>query len=453
MSDFLVKSVEDLCADGVLFSPMDGNHGGIHPKATDYVPTGIPFIMASDLINGQIDTKNCAFITPDQANRLRKGFSIKGDVLLTHKATIGRSAIVGNIDVPFIMLTPQVTYYRVKNPSILSNRYLYYYFNSKGFLDLFNQWSGAGSTRAYLGITGQKKLPVVVPPIEWQHHISEILGSLDDKIELNRQMNETLEAMAQAIFRDWFVDFGPTRRKLEGATDPIIIMGGLVQDSGQAQALADLFPAMFRDNGLPENWKEKQVGDVTVLLKRGLAPSYSDNGILVINQKCIRNKAVNLAAARRHDAAKRPAKDRLLEEYDVVVNSTGVGTLGRVATVRGLKEAATADSHVTICRANTSEVSKLILSLFMEGQEAFIETMGHGSTGQTELSPASLSAMVFPVAPEPVQLAFDNLVMPLRDLVTSNSEHSLTLAETRDLLLPKLISGEIRLGEAIEAAA
>lgn len=74
--------------------------------------------------------------------------------------------------------------------------------------------------------------------------------------------------------------------------------------------------------------------------------------------------------------------------------------------------------------------------------------MGHGSTGQTELSPASLSAMVFPVAPEPVQLVFESLVMPLRDLVTSNSEQSLTLAETRDLLLPKLMSGEICLSEA-----
>ncbi|MBK0023509.1 restriction endonuclease subunit S [Ochrobactrum sp. S46] len=290
--------------------------------------------------------------------------------------------------------------------------------------------------------------PVLIPDPVDQRAIAKVLGSLDDKIELNRRMNETLEAMAQSIFRDWFVEFGPSRRKMEGATDPITIMGGLVQDTERAQALAELFPATLRDDGLPVGWEEKQVGDVTLLLRRGLAPSYSDNGILVINQKCIRNRAVSFTAARRHDAAKRPAKDRLLEEYDVVVNSTGVGTLGRVATARGLKEAATADSHVTICRADTSKVSKLVLSLFIEGQEALIETLGHGSTGQTELSPASLSAMVFPVAPEPVQLVFESLVMPLRDLVTSNSEQSLTLAETRDLLLPKLMSGEICLSEA-----
>ncbi|MFD1792258.1 restriction endonuclease subunit S [Ochrobactrum teleogrylli] len=306
----------------------------------------------------------------------------------------------------------------------------------------------SGSVHQTIYFPEVKSFYIATPPLREQRAIAEVLGSLDDKIELNRRMNETLEAMAQAIFRDWFVDFGPTRRKLEGATDPLTIMGGLVQDTERAQALAHLFPDKIGDDGLPAGWEERQVGDVTLLLRRGLAPSYSDEGILVINQKCIRNKAVNLALARRHDAAKRPANDRLLEEYDVVVNSTGVGTLGRVATVRGLKQAATADSHVTICRADTSKVSKLVLSLFMEGQEALIETLGHGSTGQTELSPASLSAMVFPVAPEPVQLAFESLVMPLRDLVTSNSEQSLTLAETRDLLLPKLMSGEICLSEA-----
>lgn len=325
----------------------------------------------------------------------------------------------------------------------------YFYYHTKYYA--WRNWiqsAGEGSVRERIYFSKLSTYRFMLPRLSYQERAVRILSALDDKIELNQRINGTLEAIAQAIFRDWFVEFGPTRRKMLGAVDPITIMGGLAQGTEQAQALADLFPDELGDNGLPAGWEEKQVGDVTLLLRRGLAPSYSDDGILVINQKCIRNKAVNFAIARRHDAAKRPAKDRLLEEYDVVVNSTGVGTLGRVATVRGLRDAATADSHVTICRADTSKVSKLVLSLFMEGQQALIETLGHGSTGQTELSPASLSAMAFPVAPKPVQLAFDSVVMPLRDLVTSNSEHSLTLAETRDLLLPKLMSGEILLSEA-----
>ncbi|MFB7147128.1 restriction endonuclease subunit S [Agrobacterium deltaense] len=290
--------------------------------------------------------------------------------------------------------------------------------------------------------------PVQIPPLCEQEHIADVLGSLDDKIELNRRMNETLEAMAQAIFRDWFVDFGPTRRKLEGATDPLTIMGDLVQDVERAQALADLFPDALGDDGLPEGWREKQLGSLVVLLKRGLTPSYCDGGVPVINQKCIRNGHVNFAVARRHDSVKRPPKERALQEEDVLVNSTGVGTLGRVATVRGLKEEATADSHVTICRADADRISKLVFSLFVEGQQSLIETMGHGSTGQTELSPSSLAALRIPVAPSQIQKAFDAIAEPLRSKVTANAEQSLTLAATRDLLLPKLMSGEIRLSEA-----
>ena len=99
-------------------------------------------------------------------------------------------------------------------------------------------------------------MPIPLPPYSEQVAIAELLGSLDDKIELNRRMNETLEAMAQAIFRDWFVDFGPTRRKLAGITDPVEIMGGLVQDA-PARRTGALFPDALGDNGLPEGWEER----------------------------------------------------------------------------------------------------------------------------------------------------------------------------------------------------
>lgn len=93
-----------------------------------------------------------------------------------------------------------------------------------------------------------------------QSRIADVFCSLDDKVELNRRTNETLEAMAQAVFRDWFVDFGPTRRKIEGATDPVVVVGGLVTDAERAQGLADLFPATLGEDGLPEGWS---IGDLS----------------------------------------------------------------------------------------------------------------------------------------------------------------------------------------------
>jgi type I restriction enzyme, S subunit len=80
------KTVRDLVDEGILARPLDGNHGSIHPRGNDFVENGVPFIMASDLHDGSVDVRGCKFITPEQANTLRKGFAKTGDVLLSHKA-------------------------------------------------------------------------------------------------------------------------------------------------------------------------------------------------------------------------------------------------------------------------------------------------------------------------------------------------------------------------------
>lgn len=442
MSEFAVKSVEDLCAGGVLFPPMDGNHGGMHPKATDYVPTGIPFIMASDLANGHVDTKSCAFITLDQANQLKKGFSIEGDVLLTHKATIGRSAIVGKIDYPFIMLTPQVTYYRVKNPSVLSNRYLFYYFSSKGFLDLFNQWSGAGSTRAYLGITGQRKLPIVLPPIEWQHQISEILASLDDKIKLNRRMNDTLEAMAQAIFRDWFVDFGPTRRKMEGATDPLSIMGGLVQDSGRAQALADMFPAALGDDRLPDGWRLGTLGDLAVSAGATVDPTLISADTPYIGLEHMPRKSITLsewacASKVSSTKAKFEAGQILFGKLRPYFHKVGIAPVNGVCS-----------TDIIVMDGKDTEERPLLNAI--ASSEEFVRFTDQSSIG-TKMPRTSWGHMkTYPlaIASENVRREYGQITEPHLSKIVANIHENRTLAATRDLLLPKLMSGEIRLSEA-----
>jgi type I restriction enzyme S subunit len=192
---------------GIIEKPLDGNHGEIHPKGGDFVSTGIPFIMASDINNSLIDFKNCKFISKKQAETLRKGFAKFGDVLLTHKATIGRTAIVPNINTKYILLTPQVTYYRVKDNSRLINLYLKYYFDSKSFQSVLSAFSGAGSTRAYIGITEQLNLPIILPDLTTQQKIASVLSSLDSKIELNNLINAELEAMAKTLYDYWFVQF------------------------------------------------------------------------------------------------------------------------------------------------------------------------------------------------------------------------------------------------------
>ena len=155
-------AISQLIEQKILIQIQDGNHGETHPKSADYVDSGIPFIMANTLNKGLIDFKNCKKLPKTLTDKLRIGFSLPGDILLSHKGTVGEVAIVPDeIEWPYIMLTPQVTYYRI-NPEKLSSQFLYYIFTSSYFQTQLLTLSSQ-STRAYVGITAQKNLKVVLP--------------------------------------------------------------------------------------------------------------------------------------------------------------------------------------------------------------------------------------------------------------------------------------------------
>lgn len=156
--------IQELIERGVLEKNQDGNHGEKHPKSNDYVPSGVPFIMAKDLSDNILDLKNCNFLSPEQAKSLRIGFAKAGDVLITHKATMGRVAIVPNIN-NFIVLTPQVTYFRVANTDLISNSFLYCTFTSERFQDILLTQSEQ-STRKFISITNQRNIRILYPKTE-----------------------------------------------------------------------------------------------------------------------------------------------------------------------------------------------------------------------------------------------------------------------------------------------
>ncbi len=202
--DWRDGTVGQLIEDGIIEKPLDGNHGNIHPKSGDFVDYGIPFVMANNVQGGQVDLVNCSFIRKKQADSLRKGFSRSGDVLLTHKATIGNTAIVGQIPFPYVMLTPQVTYYRVADKNRLSNLYLRHFFDSTGFQSVLKALAGGG-TRAYIGIKAQHQLPVVLPPTEAEQRaiagalsdVDALIGALDQLIVKKRDLKQA--AMQQLL--------------------------------------------------------------------------------------------------------------------------------------------------------------------------------------------------------------------------------------------------------------
>lgn len=166
-------TIKDAIDKGIIDKPLDGNHGEKHPKATDFVAAGVPFIMANNLIDGEVDLKNCAFITERQAETLDKGFAKSGDVLLTHKGTIGRTALL-ECDNEYVVLTPQVTYYRAK--SVIKKEFIKVFFDTDFFQAAIKQMASTGSTRDYVGITAQQDLPFIVPEEKLQETFVEFFN-------------------------------------------------------------------------------------------------------------------------------------------------------------------------------------------------------------------------------------------------------------------------------------
>jgi type I restriction enzyme S subunit len=160
---------------------QDGNHGELHPKSEDYVSDGIPFIMANHIVAGQVDFTICNYIEPELAATLRIGFARTDDVLLTHKGTIGRVGVVQENRFPYVVLTPQVTYYRCLRR--IAPRYLFWFFQSRYWQDQMHLVSSLGTTRGYVGLLDQRFLKLLLPTLTEQGAIAAYLDAETTKLD------------------------------------------------------------------------------------------------------------------------------------------------------------------------------------------------------------------------------------------------------------------------------
>lgn len=453
-----IKTVEQLINEEILVKPLDGNHGGIHPKSSDYVSKGIPFVMASDLHAGRVDLSGCKFITEEQANTLRKGFAKAGDVLISHKATIGRTAIVQQNDYPHVMLTPQVTYYRIIDDEKLSNVYLKAYFDSPFFQSLLASWAGSGSTRAYLGITGQLKLPVIVPPISSQKLIANHVFTLNEKIENNTQTNQTLEQIAQALFKSWFVDFDPVKAKIKalaasGSADDAELAAMRVISAKTLDELeglkaskpevfdkiartAALFPAAMQDSELgeiPEGWSYCPFGDISA---------------------CFDSKRIPLSKRKREE--KRPGtipyygatsvmdyvNEWIFDDTYLLLGEDGsVVKDDGTPFVQYIWGKSWVNNHAHVLQGNNG-VSTEHLMVFIKGTNIASYVTG---AVQLKLNQKNMNSIPFLKACTEINLVFQRVLNGLYDAYKNNMESSQSLSLLRDSLLARLLSGKMEL--------
>lgn len=209
------------------------------------------------------------------------------------------------------------------------------------------------------------------------------------------------------------------------------------------QQASSIFKAWFIDPDISEHedWQMVTLEDITSLVTRGIAPKYSDESDqIVINQKCIRDHMLDLSPARKHLPKK--INEKWLKKGDLLINSTGQGTLGRAAQIWFDPVNMTVDSHVTIVRPKNE---KLIYYIGIWGilHEREIESLHTGSTGQTELPRDRVKGLELLLPDENALDQFNSVVKPITEFIISNQNENIRLADLRDSLLPKLMSGEI----------
>ncbi len=357
---------------------------------------------------------------------------------------VGRSGasagVVSFIDVDYWPLNTCLfsTNFHGNNP-----RYVFYLLST---LDLGSY--NSGSAQPSLNRNYISPIPVSVPDRVEQDVIVGLLAGLDDKIELNRRMNETLEAMAQAIFRDWFVDFGPVRRKLAGETDPVAIMGGLTPDPARAAELAALFPAALDEGtGLPQGWREGNFGMLADTGGESVNPAQLGSDTPYIGLEHMPRRSIMLDswdhAAKVSSQKSRFARGQVLfGKLRPYFHKVGIAPCNGVCST----DIVVLDSREPFDRALVASCAS---------SDAFVAFTDQSSTGtkMPRTSWAHMKTYEMAIADEPARRAFEVVVGPMHAKVIASVAENRTLAETRDYLLPLLMSGRVGVGDLEEVAA
>ena len=335
------------------------------------------------------------------------------------------------------------------NPKIADPLFFYYVFSTTEQQDYIRQNAiQTGVPHTNLGIL--RGTPVPLPPLDEQRAIAHILGTLDDKIELNRRMNETLEAMARALFQSWFVDFDPVRAKMEGRWHKGESLPGLPAH------LYDLFPDSFEESELgeiPGGWKIRSIGDLAEIVG-GSTPStakscfwddYTHHWATPKDLSGLHAPVLLDTERRITEAGLSQVTSGLLPAGTVLLSSRA--PIGYLA----ITEVPVAINQGFIAMKPRVGISNVFLLLWARSAHDEIVSRANGSTF-LEISKASFRPIPVVGAPKAVIRHFDGLVQPLYRGIVRCVRESQTLAVLRDALLPKLLSGEIRVKHVKGAA-
>lgn len=373
----------------------------------------------------------------------------EGDLLVTmtdlskQSDTLGFPAFVpGRQDGRCYLHNQRLGKIQIKDARTIDKRYLHYLLCTPGYRHEVLA-SATGTTVKHTSPERIRRFRFFRPPVDEQRAIAHIFGTLDDKIELNRRMSETLEAMARALFKSWFVDFDPVRAKAEG------------RDPGLPGHIADLFSDRLLDSELgeiPEGWHVSQIGDIAQVIDclHSKKPERTTTGLPLLQLTNIRDDGLldmkDAYLISEVDYAKWITRIEASPGDCVITN---VGRVGAVAQIPPRQKAALG-RNMTGVRCNTTFpfptfILECLLSRAMK--EEIVRKTDAGTILHA-LNVRNIPRLRFVQATDAVMTMFENFARPMRAKMEELIAESRTLTSLRDTLLPKLISGELRVKEA-----
>ena len=445
-------------------------------KTPEKTSSGVPLITAKIVKRGRIEDPEEFIAEEAYEPWMRRGIPEAGDVVLTTEAPLGE---VAQLDGKKVALAQRIITLRGKS-DLLDNTYLKFALQSQPIQEQLHG-RASGSTVSGIKQSELRKLQLTFPPVEEQRQVAAILGSLDDKIDLNRRINQTLEAMAQAIFQSWFVDFDPVKAKIAAKAegrDPLRAAMSAISGKADAElealqpeqyeqlaATAALFPDEMEASGLgeiPKGWQSSTLGEICAayggLIQTGPfgsqlhARDYCDEGVPVVMPQDLSGQRIQTSKIARiaESDAQRLQRHRM-KQGDVVFSRRG--DVGRHALVTKQEVGWLCGTGCLLVRPSTTSPISTYVSCALALPETLEWLLRH-AVGATmpNLNTAILSELPMLSARSEVIAAFENFFSSLVAAKNSHLSEASTLATLRDTLLPKLLSGELPVADAMVEA-
>ncbi len=391
--------------------------------------TGILFLRAGHVTDTHIDFDGVERFHSSLDDRVRSKMARPGDAIVTTKGnSTGRTAFVSPTMPPFVY-SPHLSYWRSLDSARIEAGFLRYWSKSAEFADQLAGMKTSTDMAPYLSLVDQKRLQITLPAIEQQRMIARVLGTLDDKIELNRRMSETLESLARALFRCWFVNFDPVRARAEGHA------------LGLPVPFADVLPNSFEDSEIgemPTGWKVAGLDELGRFLN-GLAlqkfPPTDARSLPVV--KITQLRSGNTGGADRASADLE--SDYVVEDGDILFSWSGSLECVLWAGGRGAL-----NQH--LFKVTSQKFPRWLLYLAIHHHlEEFRQIAAGKATTMGHIQRHHLSGAKIALPPEPLVREMDGILSPMFDRILNCSTNSRSLAAARDALLPRLISGMLGL--------